>query len=67
MSYKKTADFINRCRWQAQEGTPYRTLQDCTEKEGITILDYMGEKTKSILAENEFTDEGITMDQILNI
>jgi hypothetical protein len=59
MSYKKTADFINRWRWQVQEGTPYRTLQDCTEKEGMTILDYMGEKTKRILAKNEFTDEGI--------
>ena len=59
LSFRKTAALINRWRWQLQGGTPYRTLQDCTEKEGMALLDFMGEKTKSILAKNEFTDEGI--------
>ena len=67
LSFRKTAALINRWRWQLQGGTPYRTLQDCTEKEGMALLDFMGEKTKSILAKNEFTDEVYTMDLIRNI
>jgi hypothetical protein len=57
-SYRKTADFINRFRYQESEGTPYRTLQDNTEKEGTAIIDYIEEKTKRILKENGFSEDG---------
>jgi hypothetical protein len=57
-SYRKTADFINRFRYQESEGTPYRTLQDNTEKEGSAIIDYIEEKTKRILNENGFNENG---------
>jgi hypothetical protein len=40
-SYRKTADLINRIRQQEQRGTPYRTLQDNTEKEGTAVIDYI--------------------------
>ena len=37
-SYRKTAQLINRIRYQQQGGTPPRTLHECTEKEGSEIL-----------------------------
>ena len=58
-SYRKTADLINRIRQQEQGGTPYRTLQDNTEKEGTAVIDYIEEKTKRILKDNGFSEDGI--------
>lgn len=58
-SYRKTAKLINRIRYQEQGGTPYRTLQENTEKEGSNLIDYVEEKTKRILKENGFTEDGI--------
>lgn len=58
-SYRKTARLINRFRYQEQGGTPYRTLQENTEKEGAKVLDYMEEKSKLILKKNGFTEDGI--------
>ena len=58
-SYRKTAELINRIRYQVEEGTPYRTLQANTEKEGSNLIDYVEEKTKRILIANGFTEDGL--------
>ena len=58
-SYRKTAKLINRIRYQEQGGTPYRTLQENTEKEGSNLIDYVKEKTRRILKKNGFSEDGI--------
>ena len=58
-SYRKTARLINRMRYQEQGGTPYRTLQETTEKEGAELIDFMSERSKRILRREGFTEEGI--------
>ncbi len=58
-SYRKTAKLINRIRYQVEEGTPYRTLQENTEKEGSNLINYIQEKTKRILIENGFAEDGV--------
>jgi hypothetical protein len=58
-SYRKTAEFINRIRYQIQGGTPYRTLQENTEKEGSNVIDYLEEKTKRILEKHGFGADGV--------
>ena len=58
-SYRKTAKLINRIRYQVERGTPYRTLRENTEKEGFNLIDYVEEKTKRILIENGFTEDGL--------
>lgn len=60
-SYRKTATLINRIRHQEQGGTPYRTLQENTEKEGSNLIDYIEEKTKRILKKNGFSENGSYM------
>ncbi|WP_319576500.1 hypothetical protein [uncultured Desulfobacter sp.] len=57
-SYQKTAKLINRIRHQKQGGTPYRTLHECTEKEGREVLDYIDKNARSILSENGFSEDG---------
>ncbi len=57
-SYRKTAGFINRIRHQQEGGTPYRTLQENTEKEGMQLIEHISEKSTEILKENEFTEKG---------
>ena len=57
-SYRKTAQLINRIRYQEQGGTPYRTLQENTEKEGSNLIDYIEEKTRWILKDNGFDEDG---------
>jgi hypothetical protein len=57
-SYRKTAEMINRLRHQEHGGTPYRTLQENTEKEGTAVIDYIEEKTKRILRDNGFSENG---------
>ena len=57
-SYRKTAELINRIRYQAQGGTPYRTLQENTEKEGSNVIDYIAEKTRCVLKDNGFDEDG---------
>ncbi len=57
-SYRKTSERINRTRWQQKEGTPYRTLQESTEREGTALLDYIFERTKRILKANNFSESG---------
>lgn len=57
-SFRKTIALINRIRYQEENGTPYRTLQDNTEKEGADLINYMKRKTKTILSQNNFTEDG---------
>jgi hypothetical protein len=57
-SYRKTVKLINRIRYQEQGGTPNRTLQENTEKEGRRLIDYIEEKSKRILKNNGFNEEG---------
>lgn len=59
LSYRKTAQLINRIRYQEQDGTPPRTLHECTEKEGEEVLNHIEEKANSILAENGFSEYDI--------
>ncbi|MFH1097172.1 MAG: hypothetical protein V1749_06710 [Candidatus Desantisbacteria bacterium] len=61
-SYRKTADLINRIRYQ-DGATPMRTLRENTETEGAQILDFVGRKTTEILKKNRFTEEGIPEDK----
>ena len=56
-SYRKTAQLINRIRYQEQGGTPHRTLQENTEKEGNNLVDYIEEKTSRILKANGFDED----------
>jgi hypothetical protein len=58
-SYRKTTKLINRVRYQEKGGTPCRTLQENTEKEGSKIISYIGNKTKRILKEHGFNPDGI--------
>ncbi|MEA3385689.1 MAG: hypothetical protein U9Q89_04470, partial [Thermodesulfobacteriota bacterium] len=58
-SYRRTSRLINRIRHQEQRGTPYRTLQENTEKEGSNLIDYLEEKTKRILKKNGFSEDGV--------
>lgn len=57
-SYRKTAKLINRTRYQEKGGTPHRTLQENTEKEGCKIINYVEEKTKHLLKEHGFSEDG---------
>lgn len=55
-SFRKTADLLNRVRHQQAGGTPFRTLQESTEREGEQILDLLREKTLCCLRENGFDE-----------
>ena len=57
-SYRKTITLINRIRYQIEEGTPSRTLHECTKKEGQGVLCYIDAKTKRILVNNGFSEDG---------
>lgn len=57
-SFRKTARLINRMRHQEQGGTPHRTLQEATEKEGAQLLEFIKEKSKRILIRHSFTEAG---------
>ena len=58
-SFRKTGKLINRIRYQVAGGTPYRTLQENTEKEGAELIDFIEEKTNKILTENGFAKDGV--------
>lgn len=57
-SFRKTAELINQCRQQPRDGTPSRTLQETTEREGQQILDYVKDKSNRILQQNGFSEDG---------
>jgi len=44
LSFRKTADLINRTRYQKENGTPYRTIRDITNSEGAKIQKILDEK-----------------------
>ena len=58
-SYRKTTKLINRVRLQETCGTPYRTLQENTEQEGMQLNNYIAKKSKEILSCNEFDEAGV--------
>ncbi len=55
-SFRKTADLLNRIRHQQIGGTPFRTLQESTEREGGQIVDLLREKAWRCLHENGFDE-----------
>ncbi len=57
-SYRSTTKLINRIRYQQLEGTPYRTLQANTEKEGAQLIDFLDKKTTRILKRHQFSEDG---------
>jgi hypothetical protein len=57
-SYRSTTKLINRVRYQQLQGTPYRTLQSNTEKEGAELIDYLDKKTTRILKRHRFYEDG---------
>ena len=57
-SFRKTEELINRFRYQQQDGTPSRTLQETTEREGQQILDYVKDQSNRILQLNGFSEDG---------
>jgi hypothetical protein len=48
-SYRKTATLINRVRYQTSGGTPMRTLQEQTEREGEKLAAHLAARTEEIL------------------
>lgn len=58
-SYRKTSNLINRVRLQETGGTPYRTLQENTEQEGMRLNCHIAAKTSAILSSHEFDEEGV--------
>jgi hypothetical protein len=58
-SYRKTSNLINRVRLQETGGTPYRTLQENTEQEGLRLNDHIAAKTRAILSCHEFDEENV--------
>jgi hypothetical protein len=61
-SYRSTTKLINRVRYQQLEGTPYRTLQANTEKEGAELIDFLEKKTTQILKRHQFEEDGTYQD-----
>ncbi len=56
--YEVTTKWINRFRYQVQNGTPNRTLQNNAEKEGRELTNHLIEKSKTILKDNGFAENG---------
>jgi hypothetical protein len=66
-SYRKTAKLINRHRHQQEDGTPSRTLQENTQIEGSRLLNYIEDKSRSILEANGFTQDGMCGENMVSI
>ena len=56
-SFRKTSRLINHVRCQPENGTPYRTLHDQTQKEGSELIEQIKRKADDI-NRNNFTAEG---------
>ena len=65
-SFRKTAALINRIRHQEAGGTPFRTVRETTEREGMLLQEHIEEKVSSIFQENRFTLEGHPQGTVLN-
>lgn len=58
-SFRKTTRLINRIRYQLKGGTPHRTLQENTLKEGKELINHITEKSNRILKQNGFSKDGV--------
>ncbi len=47
-SFRKTAALVNRIRHQEEGGTPFRTMRETTEREGMLLQEHLEEKVSSI-------------------
>jgi hypothetical protein len=65
-SFRKTSALINRIRHQEEGGTPFRTMRETTEREGMLLQEHLEEKVSFIFQENRFTLEGHPQDAILD-
>ncbi len=59
-SFRKTSRLINHIRCQQNNGTPYRTLHDQTQKEGSELILHLKQKADDI-NRNNFTAEGVCL------
>ncbi len=57
-SYRKTAALLNRIRHQPDGGTPSRTLQDSSQREGEQLLGYLKGRSEQILKDHPVTEPG---------
>ena len=48
-SFRKTAALVNHIRHQEEGGTPFRTMRETTEREGMLLQEHLEEKVSSIL------------------
>jgi hypothetical protein len=55
---------INRIRYQAEGGTPYRTLQENTEQEGRKLIEYAERTSKCILQQNGFSEDRVYLGRV---
>ncbi len=59
MSYRKATTFLNRVRWETDNGTPMRTFAHVIESEGEQVQKTLNDVTESVLTQNQFNEEGI--------
>ncbi len=55
-SYRKTSAWLNRMRHQSTGGTPSRTVQDSSEREGTRVLHHLSQTSEHILTTHGVTD-----------
>ncbi len=58
-SYRKTSRLINRVRYQAEGGTPSRTVGEQAEGEGVRLMEAIDRKAEQILRAHEFSETGM--------
>jgi hypothetical protein len=63
-SFRKTAALINRIRHQEEGGTPFRTIREATEREGMLLQAHLEKKVGSIFQEHGLTLEGHPQDGV---
>ena len=56
-SYRKTTALLNRIRHQPDGGTPVRTLQDSSQREGEHLLAYLTGRSEQILKDHDVTEQ----------
>jgi hypothetical protein len=64
-SFRKTSALINRIRHEEEGGTPFRTIREATEREGMLLQEHLEEKVSFIFQENGYTPEGHPQDRIM--
>ena len=66
-SYRKTSAFLNRLRYQEVGGTPSRTIQEISEREGSMIEAHLEEQAIKIFEASGFSPEGAPKPCILEL